>query len=252
MSQTTLPIEREMKLVPADDAPESTSQGLALVIERLAANPAVDVAKLEKLIELQERILRHQAKAAFDDAFATMQGELPTIVEKGRTNNGTYATLEDIVEVVRPILTRHGFGISHETQWPGNGVVRIIAILTHRRGHEKRSVFESGADESGNKNDIQGLGSACSYGRRYSTLDVLNIVTRGLDNDGRGARPTNAPAAPKGFDAWWTDLQAVADTGSDSLKAAWAKSSPAFRDFLVKTNKGAWEALKQRAAEVKA
>ena len=52
------------------------------MFERLACDPNVDVAKLEKLIEMQERIMRHQAKAAFDAAFAEMQGEIPIITER--------------------------------------------------------------------------------------------------------------------------------------------------------------------------
>jgi hypothetical protein len=168
--------------------------GLALVIERLAANPQVDVAKLEKIIELQERILAHGAKAAFDAAFAAMQSELPVVAERGKTDKGKYATLEDIVEIVRPILARHHFSLSHRTEWGDAGRIRIVGMLAHSDGHEKQSEFLTIPDKSGSKNDVQSLGSAMAYGRRYTTLDLLNIVSRGEDDDGaKAARPMQPP-----------------------------------------------------------
>lgn len=178
----------DVELRPKDQslaAPEPT--GMALVIERLASNPAVDVTKLEKLIELQERMLAHNAKAAFNAAFSMMQGEIPAIIEKTKTNNGFYAPLEDIVEVVRPILQKHGFALTHRTEWPEKGTVKVIGVLSHQQGHERQSEFLSPADDSGNKNKIQGLGSTISYGRRYTTKDLLGIVTRGEDDDGKKA-----------------------------------------------------------------
>jgi hypothetical protein len=45
-------------------------------------------------------------------------------------------------------------------------------------------------DSSGGKNNIQGMGSSFSYGKRYTTTALLNIVTEGEDDDGArgGAR----------------------------------------------------------------
>lgn len=220
---------------------------LAVTIERLAANPQVDVAKLEKVIELQERILANQAKAAFDEAFALMQGEIPVIRERGKADKSTYAPREDIVEQVRPILARHGFAISHETGWPDKSTVEVIGILTHRLGHEKRSRFLSSADTSGSKNGVQAFGSAIEYGRRYTTTDLLNIVTRGGDDDGRKA---GQPAAPEGFDDWWVDLTTTAEDGTAVLKAAWDQSPVEFKRHVAKTNPKSWEDLKRKAAKV--
>src|SRR5438045_7882033 len=97
------------------------SAGMVAVIERLAMNPSIDVAKLEKVIELQERILAYNAKAQFNAAFAEMQPEIPVIIERARTDKGKYAPLEDIIEVVRPILAKHGFGLSHKTRDEADG-----------------------------------------------------------------------------------------------------------------------------------
>src|SRR5688572_26167507 len=69
-------------------SPEPDS--VALMFERLARDPSVDVEKLERLIGMQERIMAHNSRAAFNVAFSAMQGEIPAIAEKGKTDKGTY------------------------------------------------------------------------------------------------------------------------------------------------------------------
>lgn len=259
----TLPMEKEqprdpgvkeVALVPADQAqpPVSRESHLALVIERLAANPDVDVAKIEKIIELQERMMRLEAEAAFNVDFAAMQAKLPTVSERAHTDKTSYAPLEDIIEAVRPVLCEFGFSVSHRTEWPNEKTVKVVGILTHRAGHARQSEFLSAADQTGSKNAIQALGSSVQYGRRYTTKDLLNIVTRGEDDDGEKAGKKEAPKAPAGYEDWYTDLTATADNGTKALEQMWAKSKGEFKTHLVKHNNPNWNALKAKAARVAA
>lgn len=217
------------------------------MIERVASNPAVDVAKLEKIIDLQERILRANAESAFNAAFAIMQPKIPAIVERRKTNNGKYAPLEDINVVILPILSEHGFALAHRTEWLDKDTLKVVGILTHRDGHSRTSEFVTGGDESGNKNDIQGLGSAVTYGRRYTTQSLLNITTKDEDDDGRRAGQA-APQAPAGYDDWLADMEATADEGTAKLEAAWKNSKQAFRAHITRTAPDKWAALKTKAA----
>lgn len=230
-------------------APQET--GLAAVIERLAMNPDVDVVKLEKIIELQERILRHTAQAEFEAAFADMQGDLPVITERGKIivngqTRSTYAKFEDIIAEVRPILQRHGFALRHENEQK-DGTLKITGILSHRCGHSVRDEFLANADDSGQKNDIQQLGSTRSYGQRYTTISLLNIVTRGADDDGqRSQKP--AVQAPEGYPAWLEGLEDVAVEGTARLETEWKKAPAAFRQFLSTRDANRWAAIKAKAA----
>jgi hypothetical protein len=243
----------DMELRPKDEA-LTPPQGpnIVALIERLAANPDFDVTKLQQLIDMQERIIASQAKTAFTAAFAAMQSDLPVIVERAKTNNGRYAPLEDIIEVVRPILAKHGFSLSHRTEWPDKGTVKVVGILAHCAGHERTSEFISAADTSGSKNAIQGLGSAVAYGRRYTTKDVLNIVTRDEDDDARRGGALTAPDAPKGFEAWVEQLETAAAAGLPTLQQAWKESKPEFRAYM-QTHRAAFLAgLKHDAKKVQA
>lgn len=221
------------------------------MFERLALDPNVPVDKLERLIAMQEHIMEINAKAAFNRAFADLQANLPTVVERGKTDKGTYAQLEDIVEAVRPILRTHGFSLSHATEWPDKTTVKVVGILTHTEGHERRSEFMASADQSGSKNAIQALGSSVAYGRRYTTKDLLNIVTRGEDDDGGRSEKHKAPEAPKGYDDWLSDYEATASQGLPSLEAAWKASKPQYRDYLTRYDPKKRASIKSRAEAVR-
>lgn len=244
---------------PSESLPPATvppADNVALMFERLAKDPNVDVDKLERLIAMQERIMRHNAKAAFDAAFARMQPDIPTIDEHGKimvkdTLRSTYAPLEDIHAVVKPICARHGFAIRHRTEWPEDrkGIIRIVGILSHEQGHSDETIFEAPLDRSDYRTDIQSMGSTISYGRRYTTLDLLNISTKKADNDG-GKKKEEIPA-PEGYDAWFAVLDGVASNGMAAWSEAWNKSDKRFTVYLAQTAPKTLAALKNKAAKVK-
>lgn len=252
MNSTALEKQQPLPAIPERSAIEPTE--MVGMFERLATNPAVPVEKLEKLIELQERIMRHDAKAAFDAAFAEMQGEIPEITERGEISvNGQvrskYAKFEDILREVKPILTKHGFAIRHRNVFD-NGTIKIVGILSHRSGHSEEDEFVAKADDSGSKNAIQALGSTRSYGQRYTTISLLNIATRGADDDGHTSVKATAPKEPTGYDVWLEGLEDVSAEGLPRLTATFNESKREFRQQLTIHDAHKWQALKARAAKV--
>lgn len=241
-------------LAPRPPDPVGTAE-VTLMFERLAKDPAVDVTKLERLMAMQERIIAHNRKAEFDAAFADMQGEIPEITEKGAIAvNGeirsTYATNEDIQRVIKPILQKHGFSIRFRNEWIDNGrFLKVIGILSHRSGHSEQDEFIAQADTSGSKNAIQALGSTRSYGQRYTTIALLNIATRGEDDDGHKSEHYKHPEAPDGYEAWRATLEGVADEGLPALTTAWNKSKPEYRRYLTATDRPFWDNLKAIARQ---
>ena len=235
-------------------APEPTS--LALEIVRMASNSAIDVQKLAALIDLQERVEKRDAEAAFNRAFAAMQSKIPVILERGKADRGdrggsySYARLEVVMEVLRPILHDHGFGLSHETEYLDNGQrVKVTGILTHQDGHAKRSTFLASADSGGGKSSVQAMGSSTSYGRRYTTYDLLGIATRAQDDDGGKADQTEAPAK---FEDWLADLDAAADDGWAALEKAWQASAEDLKKFANRHRSKEWNAIKVKAQKADA
>ena len=179
------------------------------VIERASANPDFDANKLEKLLGMYERIMERNAEMAFNAAFAEMQSEMPVIQENGQIVireqvQSRYALFEDINDVVKPILKSHGFAVTFKTKTVEEGIT-VTAILMHKEGHREETEMTLHADSSGNKYAVQGVGSSVSYAKRYGLIALLNITTRGEDDDGQagGAKLISEKQA--------ADLQALID-----------------------------------------
>lgn len=176
-------------------APEqSTSQSLLPMIDKLVERPDFDVEKLERLLDMQERIVTRSAMEQFNAAMAELQDELPAIEERGQAHNTKYATLEDINDIAKPIMKKHGFAVSfrvHNIQ----GGIEVTGVLMHKGGHREETTMTLPLDTSGSKNAVQAVGSSVSYGKRYVMAALLNITTRGADDDGNAAAPTKTVTA---------------------------------------------------------
>lgn len=164
------------------------SDGLLQVIERAAMNPEIDVEKMERLLDMKERLDAKAAEMAFNSSLAEMQDELPVITERGKiTVNGevrsSFAKFEDINEIVKPILKKYGFAISFKVDFQEQQV-SVTAILVHKMGHRESTTILLPRDKSGSKNEVQAVGSSVAYGKRYTMNAILNITTRGEDDDG--------------------------------------------------------------------
>jgi len=170
--------------------PESAA--IIQVIERAAMNPDVDIDKMERLLQMQERIMERNAKAAYAADLARMQPDLPIITERGgikdRSGNiqSTYALWEDINEAIKPVLAKHGFALSFRTGQE-EGRITVTGVLSHREGHSEETTMHLPIDTSGSKNSVQAVGSSISYGKRYTAGALLNITSRGEDDDGKAA-----------------------------------------------------------------
>jgi hypothetical protein len=105
-----------------------------------------------------------------------------------------YATLDGIMETVRPALAAHGLavvqGVVHPETGEGGRLVGIMVEtrLIHTSGEWLASVVPVPVA----KGDAHGLGSALSYGRRYGISALLALST---DEDDDGNAAAKAPPA---------------------------------------------------------
>ncbi len=169
------------------------------MVERLSTNTDVDADKLEKLVEIQMRILDRNAEQAFNDAMAAAQEELPMVVNDAYNaqTNSTYAKLETINRAIKPVVSRHGFSTSFsQDKSELEGHIRIRGVLRHSGGHAvdgywvDLAIDNKGPKGNVNKTLVHGAGSTFAYGRRYLLCMMFDIST-GDDNDAQqqGAPP---------------------------------------------------------------
>lgn len=162
------------------------------VIERAAQNPEVDIDKMERLLEMYERVTAQRAKAAYVEALAVMQPKLPTITERGAIldRSGkvmtTYALWEDINEAIKPVLSEHGFALTFRTGFEGDRIT-VTGVLSHSKGHSEETTMTLPRDDSGAKNAVQAVGSSTSYGKRYTASALLNLASCEKDDDATAA-----------------------------------------------------------------
>lgn len=166
---------------------------MASMFMNMAMNPECDVEKLEKLMELYERDEARKSQVAFNKDFAAMQSDITTVSKsskvsypnsKGGRTEYSFATLEDIVDMVRPVLQKHGFAVSFKVNTSSG--VNVQCSLMHEKGHSIETAMQVQADSSGGKNAVQALGSSISYAKRYTLSSLLNIATRD-DDDAQAA-----------------------------------------------------------------
>jgi ERF superfamily len=179
--------------------PVSETAAVIQMIERAARDPSVDIDKMERLILMRRQMQADAAKSAYAAALAKMQAALPVIEEKGRIivrdkspqkniiQSTSYALWEDINETIRPILAEHGFALSFRVGLAGDGRITVTGILSHEAGHQEETMMTLPHDSTGSKNAVQAVGSSTSYGKRYTACALLNITSRGEDDDGKAA-----------------------------------------------------------------
>jgi hypothetical protein len=140
-------------------------------------------------------------------ALVAAQGALKPIAKDGKNPafRARYATLDGIMETVRPALAAHGLAVVQGVVYPETGEGgRLVGITVETRlVHTSGEWLASMVPVPVAKGDAHGLGSALSYGRRYG-LSALLALSTDEDDDGNAAakappaKPQTkpAPAAP--------------------------------------------------------
>ena len=137
-----------------------------------AASKTLDKESLQVMKEL----LAMDAASQFNTAFVALQGDMPTIVAKTVIpNRGKYEKFEDLMQVVGPLLTRHGFTVSFSQDFKENRILEICT-LSHCGGHSRSNSFAVRAGRA--DSDTQADCKASTTAKRNALCNALNIVIR--------------------------------------------------------------------------
>lgn len=107
-----------------------------------------------------------------------------------------YASLDSIIDMVRPALAKHGLAVIQGGTTPHTdeaGVVRAFTVET-MLVHKSGEWITNGAILPVAKADPQGAGAALTYGRRYSLSALLSISTDEDDDGNHASVPTTQHA----------------------------------------------------------
>lgn len=137
---------------------------------------------------------RSESIGALAKALAAFNSEVSKIAKNAANPffKNNYATLDDIIDEVRPLLQKNGLTLM---QFPGGdgNTVSVTTYLMHESGEwiESEPLIMKPV-----KNDPQAVGSCITYARRYSLQAFLSLNT-GEDDDGNGATHQKPPSQNK-------------------------------------------------------
>lgn len=214
------------KVLPPD-APVVVAGAATLlqVIARAASDPSVDIDKMERLMQMQERLVAREAEAAFNDAIAACQAEGSRIAADAHNpqTKSNYATYAKLDKVLRPIYVRHGLSISYDTgDAAREDYLRVLAHVS-KGGHTRTYKIDMPADGKGAKGgDVMtkthATGAAMQYGMRYLLKGIFNVAIGDEDTDGN--EPTGMSEAD--IAAWIKKIEAT--TAKDKAKEVWREA----------------------------
>jgi hypothetical protein len=161
-----------------------------------AVERGADLDMIEKLMGLQERWEKNQARKSFDEAIAAAKKEIPVIVRNATGHNSKrYADFAAIAKTVDPILGQHGLSYRFRTVQTEKAITVTCVLFGH--GHSEETSLSGPADASGSKNAIQAIGSTLTYLQRYSLVQMLGLAAAD-DDDGKSGAVAEAYVPPPG------------------------------------------------------
>jgi len=208
--------------------------------------------QLQQLIGMQSQMEDRQAAREYADALTGFARDCPMILKahdgkitsaKGEQSSFSYkyASYDDIMGAIAPILATHRIVVSFEEPSDNAQVKRVIIIL--RVGtHVERRTFNVPAPPPG-FNATQAFGSWLSYAKRYALTAALNLTGTDKDDDAAGLMDTLSPGQVK-------DLEAMIVTArADTVRLLqWAKSD-SVENMPAKLFGPAMNLLKKKASE---
>ena len=114
------------------------------------------------------------------------QEEITNPKKDTKGHNYQYAQLDQVLAIIKPILSRHGLGIM---QTPSGkieeGCLTLKTVIFHESGQHLVEQFQIPIPQG--RNITQDFGSCLSYARRYSILSLFSLAQE--DDDGKGSAP---------------------------------------------------------------
>jgi cAMP phosphodiesterase len=126
------------------------------------------------------------AKAQSEMATAELNCQNPYYKSK-------YADMAEIVRVSRPALTKNGLSVIQRILPNAQNQNVLHTVLCHSSGEW----IDSQMIINPPKTDIQSIGSAITYLRRYAYAALVGVITSDEDDDGETAMVRTEPIKPK-------------------------------------------------------
>lgn len=161
----------------------------------MAIRQGMDAGSITQIVALLKDREADEARKLFSKAMVAAQSEMPVVIKSGKNSqtNSSFAMLEDVQRVCKPVYSRHGFALSFsEGDSPVAGWKRTLCNVRHVGGHAETHFVDLPLDgfgakgaPIGNMNPVQAAVSTGSYGHRVLLARIFNLTLAGTDKDGQ-------------------------------------------------------------------
>ena len=112
------------------------------------------------------------------------------------------AELDHIAHVTRPVLVKHGFSYTWDSEMQGTALL-CICHLHHIGGHSRSAKFVCPTDSTSAMSSQQRHAAALTFSKRQSLIAVLGLTTTDADTDGASPDPITEEQA-RTIEDWLT------------------------------------------------
>ena len=157
-----------------------------------------------------------------------------------------YADLASVWDACRDALTAQGLAVV-QSAGSVDGQLRVSTMLVHTSGQWFSDDLLVPVRDTG----PQAVGSAITYGRRYSLAAFVGVAPEDDDAESAEARlkpVEDAPVKPKTYDQWVAGAKAIAEEqGVDALQTYFKAGSADLRKWATGHDREQWTILKVTA-----
>jgi hypothetical protein len=169
-------------------------------LTRLALTHGQSLADIEKMLELQIKYEKNEARKAYFDAVANFKAEAPPL-KKDKFNKyfkSWYTSLGNLLDTYNPILGKNGLSVSFPVKPPEDNKMTVECRLSHKMGHSDSIGMTVPIDRAAvgkvsgqaSRNAIQDIKSTFTYLRSATCEAVLGVAgseASSVDDDGNSA-----------------------------------------------------------------
>lgn len=147
----------------------------------------------------QQSPINNEAKQEFHEALLKLHGDIEAFKkdEKNPFFKSNYVALPNMIRTLKPIMQKHGFILSQPVDVTNsqNGIENVVFSTIV---HAKTGLSDTAKIALPKIDDMQKLGGAITYARRYTLSALLGLEER--DDDGEtavGRKPKTSKVSKK-------------------------------------------------------
>lgn len=125
-------------------------------------------------------------------AMSGLQSEIRDAEKDTQGYGYKYADLYQVLSLIRPLLAKHGLAFTQHVSNADDKVL-IETMVMHESGEWMSSEISMPPTPNTKMSAAQSVGSAITYGRRYSLVAIFGITQCTEDDDGANYKHREAP-----------------------------------------------------------